>query len=404
MKLKTWPWALAALAGCILDSDSDSGSDSSPQPPSGSDRTAAELFDESELQEIRLDLPAQDWDAIIQTADKVNYRRATIHWQDVTVEGIGVRAAKDTSNVPGHGKMSLKLEFGAFDLRFLGLKELKLDGMSKDASFMRDRLAYGLFRQVMAAPRSAHCRLFVNGTYWGVYEIEERVDSVLVRDRFAPTTGNLYRIRQWGDGQDQYAWTGPELSNYLPYPWEPETHKDTGDFSDVVTYIDVLNHNPASFGNVADVDALIDYLAVEAIVIDNAGVANFWSPGNHFQYHDPASNRFVIIPWDLDAAWKEAATRDIYLHFEKWKLTSLVLNDSHLDARYRSRIGELIETIAHPDLVLARIDAIYNQIRDAVYSDPHKSWTNEQFEMDVAWIRQLATDRYSNLREQIARP
>src|SRR6185295_8546904 len=139
---------------------------------------AGPLFNENEFNDIHLDIDPFDGNEIItRQGDTGRYRMGTWHWKDVTLEQIGVKRAQE--NYPATPKESLHLKFNAFKSHnwFLGLKELKLNGNVKDLSMIRDRVTFGVMRSVIPASRSVHCRLFINGEYWGVYEVEERIEG-----------------------------------------------------------------------------------------------------------------------------------------------------------------------------------------------------------------------------------
>ena len=99
-------------------------------------------------------------------------------------------------------KFSLKLDFDRLEpnQRLDGLRALNLRSMSKDPTKMHERLGLALFHDMgLVAPRAAHARLFVNGTYWGLFLAVEQIDGRFAASRFpGGGDGNLYK-ETWPD-------------------------------------------------------------------------------------------------------------------------------------------------------------------------------------------------------------
>ena len=56
--------------------------------------------------------------------------------------------------------------------------------MNLDTSLMRDRLGYLLFAEAgVAAPRSTHARVVINGEFVGLFALVEQIDGRFTRDR-----------------------------------------------------------------------------------------------------------------------------------------------------------------------------------------------------------------------------
>lgn len=378
------------------------GSSPGPESEPPSVETADALFDESEFNDVRLDMAPEDWDSILQDSRGDEYRLASFAWKDRRLDRVGVRPSGESTRYAGNPKMSLRLTFDAFvpSQKFLGLGSLKLDGLSSDWSMMRDRISYGIYRERMPAPRAVHCRLFVNGEHRGVYEIEERVGEAFVESRFG-AKGNLYRI--WIATPEPYAWRGDDPALYVPFPWEPKTHEKNQDSSFVLRYLDTLNHRPSEFGSICDLDRLIEFLAIEAAVTQMNGMAGDFGPHNHYQYFRPETGRFVAIPWDLGATWwDDAPDRSIFQNFQNSRLTALVENDPALRTQYVRKIGEVIESLTDPARIAQRVDLIYRQISAAAHEDPYKPYGNRDFDDSPAFIKEFAVQRRANLRAQVS--
>ena len=139
--------------------------------------------------------------------------------------------------------------------------------------------------------------------------------------------------------------------------------------------------------------------------LPRAGIAGDFGPNDHYQYYRYETGQFHIIPWDMDGTWDDTmANRSIFQNFQRLQISAIIQNNPELRARYKEKIGQIINTSMLPVNVEPRIDFIYNQIRDAVYADPYKQYTNEQFDWGPDSLKLFAQLRRQNLQVQIAQP
>ncbi|MET0388663.1 MAG: CotH kinase family protein [Polyangiales bacterium] len=206
---------------------------------------------------------------------------------------------------PRDGKCSMKLDFNDTDpeARFYGLKKLNFHSMNSDASFMRDRLGYTMFREMgVASPRAMHARVSINGQLQGLYIAVEQVDGRFSRARFAEGgDGNIYK-EIWPMYTD-----APTYQNAL------ETNEDVGAVQRMLDFKSAIDSGSDATAEWLDLDYMTRYLAVDRVIINDDSIMRFWcnqisqgnNPGpignhNYYWYEAEAQNRFWLIPWDLD--------------------------------------------------------------------------------------------------------
>jgi CotH kinase protein len=110
----------------------------------------------------------------------------------VTIKNIGLRLKGQASR--GDSKFPMKIKFDAFvkGQKFLGLKRMTLNNMVQDPSFIHEATAYKLYRAVgVPAPRTGYSRVFIQGTYFGLYLNIESIDKVFGK-RWFPSTKHVY--------------------------------------------------------------------------------------------------------------------------------------------------------------------------------------------------------------------
>ena len=232
-----------------------------------------------------------------------------------------------SSGSPKVGKCSMKLDFNDMDpdARFFGLKKLNFHSMNADASMLRDRLGYQLYREMgIAAPRAVHARVLINGELEGLFIAVEQIDSRFSRAHFSDGgAGNVYK-EVW-----------PMHDELAPYMEALETNVD--DMPSVQGLLDfkrASDESAAAAERYFDREYMMRYLAVDRVIINDDGVLHFWcneitgqgnNPGefgnhNYYWYEEASAPRFWLIPWDLDhsfdnypavhldLAWTETAT------------------------------------------------------------------------------------------------
>ena len=95
----------------------------------------------------------------------------------------------------------------------------------------------------------------------------------------------------------------------------------------IAPFLQALSMNPAPLDSVADVDDLLAYLAGDAICMLTDGFTGDSGVSDHFQYFDPASGKFFILPWDPDnsfASHGETPDRYLYARFSHSTLATVV--------------------------------------------------------------------------------
>jgi spore coat protein CotH len=383
-------------AGAAVDPDAG-GLMARPQP-------AFAVHDDTRVHQAELTMSADDWQSIIDDSRGDTLRHASLSYDGVVVDDVGVHPSGESSRIPGNQKQSIRVKFDAFGHgKFAGLKEINIKGEYDDHSMMRERLAYFVFRAMLPTPQAAHVRLVVNGQLRGLYTIREVWDADSIGPHFTQPLGPLYRVRGIV-GTDPYAYLGTATSAYVPLPWEPHVDKPARADDVIPTMLDVVNNNAPMLDGVVDVEDLLGYLAASAVVMVTDGFVGDHGVSDHFQYFDPQSGKFFILPWDPDntfSSQNEAPDRSITQSFDHTALSRLVSDNSDLRARYVAKIGAVMSTVSMTALQ-AEADAIYQQIQQTAYEDPFKIFSNSDFDWSEGYIKDFVAQRYASLQAQTA--
>lgn len=168
---------------------------------------------------------------------------------------------------------------------------LRNSGNDCGVSHLRDAFIQRLSKGLNISTQAYRpAMLFINGEYWGIYNIRERYDDKYVQYHFGVTDTNVALLEApWPIG----------LPNCSPYEISEGTQADADDFQALFEY--AINNdlsNSTAFNYVAsrlDVDSIMDYFIVESFVTNQD-----W-PGNNVKIW---KNRNAADPSGMDTKWR----------------------------------------------------------------------------------------------------
>jgi len=373
-----------------------------PAPPSADD-----LFDDSVLHDIWLQLSAEDIERLRDQFTENTFYRADFAWRDVVVEDIGIRSRGGATRNPY--KPGLLLDFNRYipEQEFLGLTQLVLDNAWHDESTLRERVAMLLFRRMgVAAPREVHARLYIGGdrAYTGAYLIVEDIDERFLRRNFDDDDGYLFEYeRVDGYHLEEIEWSPSEYARRF----DPITRQNDDPavvFSALQQFITATNSAgperiAAAIAPYLDLNrflafvAVTNYLAVWDSFVGDLGMANF------YMYQLAGSTRFEFIPWDQDNAFA-----DVDWPIASGTAKNVLLRKIWANPVTREQyLQKLLEVADAADGWLEQeVNRTYAQIREAVRTDPVKYRTNDEFEATAAALKQFAHERPIRVRAAVA--
>ncbi|MDO4741189.1 MAG: CotH kinase family protein, partial [Eubacteriales bacterium] len=273
------------------------------------------------------------------------------------------------------------------DLSIAGLRsddDWILNPMYTDTSKIREALAYGLWEEMnssgvcAASTRVAYGEVFLNGEYWGLYGIQERVDRKQVdADK---RSGILYKIiaNDRPTQEELLACESDELCRgiELSYagagvddPWEP-----------AAAYMALLSGETSALHASLSLENTIDY-GLWAMLCQ-AHDCHFKNQFLHCVY-GPRGYTMYKIPWDLNNTfgdiWQNDApeTNHTAFHFGSLVLDGafevlLEANDPQINAAIQRRWEELREGIVTEDGLIERAYALYLPLTEAIERDSRR--------------------------------
>ena len=317
---------------------------------------------------------------------------------------------------------------------------------------LREPIIFKLWSKMgLPASREAFTRLYINGTYWGSYVVEEEIRSPEYTSRYLNDTGgDLYEwkplssLEGWAEGY-HFEWaptckTGQiacsnDQAKWNPSPWNPEENKSTFDLSPTINI-----HRMATQAPDADFDrtmsAMFDlklFLVHNAIEVwasdfdsflgDAYGVNNIWI----YRYKGTNFHQFLL--WDKDGSFSTWNKNSQYLGADRplfrntgmdgesgtatntlmrRALASAPRKTEYLEALYKTAVlsggaGGWLDWEHQRNYAIAG---------DSIRADTNKQWgdqgvekpnTNELWESSVSWNRTFIQYRYKFVMDEMKR-
>src|SRR5262245_22337582 len=331
--------AALALAACGGGSSSPTSSSTpTPSPSSGPGPAASDpIFDQGRLHEVRISIDPADWRSLQE-----NFRTNQYYAADITLDSTVVRQAGIRSRGSGSRsatKPALKFDFNKYvSTQEYGVyKTMHLKNLIQDPSFLRERLSFAVFEAMgIPAPQTSFARMFINGQYWGLYQVTEPISKPFLKARLGEESGNLFDY-QYSYPYD-FSFLGDDPREYVPVPFEPQTNEDHLDATGLVDFIRAINGaSDATF--TADIGAWIDrerfltYLAVENAIAERDGLVGDLGANNFYLYQYGGQRRFIFLPWDKDSTFT-SPSQNVWLRIDTNVLVRRLLADPAMQQLY----------------------------------------------------------------------
>lgn len=403
--------ALAGAAGLLAcggggggGSPTSPGVAATPVPSAAPIPGSAPMFDPTRLHEARLEMDPSAWEALRRNYLTNQYYSANFSVDGVGVTQVGIRSRGVGSRDPF--KPGLEIDFNRYvaTQELYGYKRLVLDNLVQDASFLRERMSFLVFEAMgIAAPRNASARLYVNGAYWGLYGLVEKVSKPFLKDRFGEESGTLFSY-QWNGAWD-FGWLGGSASAYVPVPFEPETNETRPDVADaLVDFVRAVNETPgpsfaAAIEPYLDTGRFLTHLAVENAIAERDGIVGDQGLNNLYLYQYGGRARFVFIPWDKDSTFVSGAW-PLYRNLETNVLAQRLTAEPARRAYYADAVRKAVTSYVNERWLAPQLDAAWQQVREAALADPHKPFTSGQVEAAVSGLRGVILAREGDVLAQ----
>jgi hypothetical protein len=277
-------------------------------------------------------------------------------------------------------------KFGG-EQRLHGLRRFHLNNGVQDSSRLCEWVGHEVFTAAgLPAPRVAHAWVELDGEPLGIYVLRESYDKQFLLRAFGHDHGNLY------DGG-------------FCCDVDHDLEKDAGDGADDRADLHRLREageqfdpeQPTRLEQLLDVNALIDFVAVEAMLCHWDGYSQNRNNFRLWLGSEPGSGRF--LPHGMDQLFGD--TDASILHRPGALVANALMRHPGWRQRYRERLVALLPLFA-PKKLEAGIAKAQKQIERA-FGKIGPDEVREQAAAAEHLIGRVR-DRYKNLREQVRAP
>jgi CotH kinase protein/Putative metal-binding motif len=384
--------------GGILPGTGGSGSD-----PGTLASGCPDLFTDGPPQTYSVEISDTEWQAMNDEfhnlaalesgQDFTVYHPIVMHYGSETVSDAAIKLHGQSSWLQtvmfdSNPKMQFDISFNQSNAsgKFHGVSKIVFDMPREDLTFMHDRLAHHWMRQSgILASCTTSARLDINGSYYGLYVLEENINGHVVSEFFPNNdSGDL--------------WKGGEIAqtNQANPNWDRLTaFKNAKDLASISAIVDIPNSLTA--------------WGAEALLNDGDG---YYGGFHNFYIYDQGQAGFVFLPQDTDSTFDWLVQFDlvgandhpVYWWYkraqpaptpgDKWLP---VLSDPTWRMRYADAIAALL---AKWDVgqIQGWIDSWWAQISALALSDPHLWTTTDIVAASPGLAKKEVADRAAYLQ------
>jgi len=308
-----------------------------------------------------------------------NYVHAAIDFNGTVLKDVGIRYKGNSTYMQSRDslKRSLKLEFNKYvkGQKIAGVTKLNLHSNVTDSAWMNEPLSYRLFRDgAIPAPRTSWARVFLtvagkyDKQYVGLYSVVEDVDNNFAQERFSTREGAIFKPST----QSLFSYLGDDWTRYNQI-YDPKTDLTSAQKQRVIDLAKlVTNGSDAEFASqlpsYLDFDEFARYLSINVWLVNMDSILAMGQ--NYYLYLNPATNRFAIIPWDLDLSFGGMGGGTELSIEHPWRGQNRFLDRLFkVDAfkkLYLARMTEFNQSIFKPERLTRQVDETAALIRPAV--------------------------------------
>lgn len=417
------PWQRYSVRARHIDAGTPPAeSDWSPAVGFRTDDGSTALFRGDAMQDIRITIPPESIAALNAQAltpcvqNDREYYRGAVELEGRMFADVGLHTkggCGSSRTLDGKPSFKIKLDWTApgamscaAERRWRGQKSLTLNNGVQDPTAAHERLGYAFLAKLGAAvPRITSVRVHVNGDYWGVYQLLESPDRRFLDRRFSSPRGMLYEGAYWCDLVTANLPQGDADNMCLRREFKPDACDGSG--NDAQTYDDLRRLVRAldGMGNttffpsiyeVWDYDVFLNQWAAHTI-LGHWDAYEFSIINNYRVYHDPGTRKWSMISTGIDQTFGS--------NMSGWaaqaRLAAACLQTPYCERKFATALRNAVATFQAMALD-DRAREIYAQIKNDVYADPRKEYSNAAFDAAHAELRQWIAARPAQVLADLA--
>ncbi len=355
---------------------------------------APDLYDPGTVRDIHLQFAPTNW----WTQLTNNYQSETNLAADMTVDGVtypsvGVRFRGNTSYTqlpqqPNQGwekkSFNIEMDWQVPSQDIQGYDSLNLNNGFHDPTFLREFLTYMVMRRHGVAPKANFVRLWLNGTYWGVYINVQQPNKDMMKEWFRSNDGNRYRCFPTSGGFNNGRCAYTVLSPNVAASYLSAYQAKQGDGTDLMNMCTVLNATTTATPQstllaVFNVDSFFRYAAVMNVTTNTDSYLE--SGKDHFLYMDDVHGDGTTFPFDLNEALAGSTSlAPTYQTTNTFRPAfTKTLQFADWTERYKAHLRAVVDETFNPTFLVPLAQQYHALIAADVAADTKKIYTTTAF-------------------------
>lgn len=242
---------------------------------------------------------------------------------------------------------------------------------------------------------STPCVVFLNGEYWGLYNMTEKYSDASIEENYGVSKDNVVVVKEGelDEGEDEDMALYDELQSY-----------SEKDLTDASVYAD--------FCNIMDIDSFADYYATEIYIANHD-----WNPEKNIELWRSrtadAENSYADCKWryllyDTEYAMglygsSDAKTKSFTSAMQNDPLFASVMRNTEFRAKFLTAIKEIGSVNFKYETVSAKLDemaATYKPLMQTFFDRFYgagSGWPRSGFDSNINTMKDFLKDRYSNI-------
>lgn len=361
----------------------------------------AQFYDMSVLQDINIHFYNPNWDAILDSLVAINSNTRLL--ANITINGtqfdsVGIRYKGNSSHSPQNVKnpFNIKLNHIISGQKYQGYKTIKLSNVFKDPTFVREALGYEIARNYLPSPQANYARVYIDGTYHGLYTNVESVNDDFTNKHYGSEDLPMFKCDPismspppigCNPGGSALEYLGNDTACFYQ---RYELESDYG-WVQLRNLTNTLNNTPAQTAQILDIDRALWMLAFDNLLVN---LDSYLGSGHNYYIYQDHNGRFHTALWDCNEAFgafanggqgnltlaqRQQLSPLHNLNFAGRPLVQKLLANPLHRKSYIAHLRTMFNECIANGWYLNRAQALQTLISQAVQSDPNKFFSNADF-------------------------
>jgi hypothetical protein len=360
------------------------------------------FYDIATINTIEITFAESNWDALLDqyvAAGEEERLLGTVFINGEQFDSCGVRYKGNSTYNSSRIKNPLNIALDEIisGQEIEGYSTIKLANCFKDPSFIREVMSWEIARNYMPASQANYAKVYINGTYLGLYSNVQSVDKELLGTYYENNDSSFFKGELTNDSPQNLVAVWDYLgSDSIDYYNFYEMRSDYS-WNDLINFLDIFNNNPDEIETVFNIDQHLWMLAFDILMVNLDAPINF--AHNYYLYKDN-NNRFNPLLWDLNENFGVFSMLldgsplnttglqqlDIYLNStnSNYPIVNKVLSNTKYKKIYLAHLQTIIDEYFSNDLYHSRALEIQEIIDTEVQNDANKFYTYANFLSNIS--------------------